>query len=156
MKPLLKKILLLSFVGAAAALLANTFLPHRIPWVQDWSHHIEAKAARQKIGIVPLGAALALHQTESHRFVDARPAEEYAKGHIPGALSLPFQTLDDHFETAESLLDSETPLVVYCGNRDCDDALLLAIELQNMGATHLTLYIDGFELWKKHGGAVEK
>ncbi len=156
MNPLLKKILLLSLVAAAAALLANTFLPRRIPWVRDWAYHVESEAARQKIDVIPLGTALDFHQTESHRFIDARPAEKYAKGHIPGALSLPFQTLDDHFGTAAILLDSQKPLVVYCGNRDCDDALLLTIELKNMGAAHLVLYVDGFELWSQHGGAVEK
>ena len=31
--------------------------------------------------------------------------------------------------------------------------LLLAAELQAMGAESLTLYIDGFEVWKKYGGA---
>jgi len=97
-----------------------------------------------------------LHKQEAHRFIDARPSEEYTLGHIPGALSLPFQTLDDHFETVGTLLDSKEPFIIYCSHRDCDDALLLAVELKNMGSTHLMLYIDGFELWKKYGGAVEK
>ena len=30
---------------------------------------------------------------------------------------------------------------------------MLATELQAMGAENLTLYIDGFEVWKKYGGA---
>lgn len=151
---LLKKILLIALLGAIASLLSNTFLPHRIPWVQDWSHHIEAKAAQQKINVIPLGVAMDLHK-EGHRFIDARPAEKYAEGHIPGARSLPFQTLVNHFETAANLIDSKKTLVVYCGNRDCDDALLLAGELKNMGTPHLALYVDGFELWRKHGGEVE-
>lgn len=153
---LLKKILIIALIGATASLLSNAFLPHRIPWLQDWSHHIESKAAQQKISVIPLGVAMDLHQRKAHRFIDARPAEEYAMGHIPRALSLPFQTLDDHVETVENLLDSKEPLVIYCSHRDCDEALLLAVELKSMGASHFMLYIDGFELWKKYGGAVEK
>lgn len=156
MIPLLKKILTIALLAAAATLLANTFLPHRISWVQDWSKRIESKAIQQKIGIIPLSSAMTLQKKGSHQFIDARPTEEYNIGHIPGALSLPFQTLDDHFETAADLLDSNKPLIVYCSNHDCDDALLLASELKTMGAQNLMLYIDGFELWKKYGGAVEK
>ncbi len=156
MKSLLKKIVILLFVSAAITLLANTLLPHRIPWIEDWSNHIESKAAQKKIDVIPLRTAIDFYQIKSHRFIDARAAEEYANGHIPRALSLPFQTLDHHFEKVEKLFDSEMPLIIYCSNRDCDDALLLAIELQNMGITQLSLYIDGFERWKEYGGSVEK
>ncbi len=35
-------------------------------------------------------------------------------------------------------------------------AIMLAMELQAMGCSNLVLYIDGFELWEKHGGEVER
>ncbi|MCK4563886.1 MAG: rhodanese-like domain-containing protein, partial [Verrucomicrobia bacterium] len=80
---------------------------------------------------------------------------EFAQGHIPGAVSIPFQSLDERFQGIVDLIDSGKELVPYCKNRDCDDSLMLAIELQAMGCSNLVLYIDGFELWEKHGGATE-
>ena len=63
--------------------------------------------------------------------------------------------LEEEFDVIVTLLDSGKELVIYCQNRDCDDSLLLATALQAMGTSNLVLYVDGFELWKKHGGAVE-
>jgi len=42
---------------------------------------------------------------------EALPAEDYAEGHIPGAISLPLRELSA--ETA-SVLDRNRPVVVYC------------------------------------------
>ena len=87
--------------------------------------------------------------------MDARSVMEYGKGHIPNAVSLPFDDLDNRILTLEQLLDSEVPLVVYCKNRECDDALLLAIELRDMGQSNLLYYVDGFELWEESGCPLE-
>lgn len=88
-------------------------------------------------------------------FVDARPADEYGKGHIPESISLPFDTLDEQFEVFDQVLSSAGPVVVYCRNRECDDALLLALELRNMGKSNLLYYVDGFELWEESECPVE-
>jgi rhodanese-related sulfurtransferase len=45
------------------------------------------------------------------QLVEVLPAEDYAKAHIPGAISLPLGSLhDDQVAT----LDRERPVVVYC------------------------------------------
>ena len=134
---------------------ANLVHPHRIPWVQDWSNYVEAKAVQAGIEVIPLGLALSLHEAGEHWFVDARSAMEFEKGHIPKALCLPFEDLDNQFQALEQVLESDVPLVVYCTHRECDDALLLAIELRDMGRSNLLYYVDGFELWEESGCPVE-
>jgi len=143
-------------VSGFLALVANTVHPRKIPWVQDWSNLVEGKAREAGIKVVPLSVALNKHRMGQSVFIDARPAKEFAAGHISGAVSVPFQELDDHFFTLGQLVDAGKELVPYCKNRDCDDGLMLAKELQAMGAGNVVLYIDGFELWAKHGGAVER
>jgi rhodanese-related sulfurtransferase len=44
--------------------------------------------------------------------VDVLPAESYAMGHIPGAISLPFEYLTDR--ARELLPDLHAQIVVYC------------------------------------------
>jgi rhodanese-related sulfurtransferase len=52
-------------------------------------------------------------QTTSLTLVDVLPAESYATGHIPKAVSLP---LDDLTHRASDLLpDRHAEIVVYCG-----------------------------------------
>lgn len=157
MKTIVKQIGAILLISGVASVLINSVHPRKIPWVQDWSNHVEAKARRLGIQVIPLSVALQKFQSlESAAFIDARPADEFTRGHIPGALSIPFQSLEEQFPIIGSLIDSNKELIVYCKNRECDDSLMLATELRAMGAENLTLYIDGFEVWEKHGGAVER
>ena len=151
----MKRIGIILLVSGVVAVVANTLHPNRIPWVQDWSRQVEAKARKQKIKVIPLSVALEKLHGADVIFVDARSADEFALGHIPAAVSIPFQSLEEHFVLVGGLLDSGKELVVYCQNRACDDSLMLATELQAMGASQLILYVDGFELWEQYGGAVE-
>lgn len=155
MNPVIKQILSITLISGLLAGTANLIHPHRIPWVQDWVNHVEAKAVEVGIEVIPLSLAHSLHQTGRHLFVDARPAAEYDKGHIPQAISLQFEQLDDQLQALEKVLGSGKPLIVYCRNRECDDALLLAMELRDMGQSNLQYYVDGFELWKEAGCPVE-
>lgn len=153
MKTIAKQIGIILLVSGVLSALANMLHPQRIPWAQDWSRQVEERAAKQKIDVIPLAVALEKFQTGNNYFIDARSAKDFDQGHIAGAVSIPFESLDEKFMILVELIDASGELVVYCSNRECDDALLLAIELQAIGASNLVLYIDGFDLWKKHGGA---
>ncbi|MCK4564114.1 MAG: rhodanese-like domain-containing protein, partial [Verrucomicrobia bacterium] len=83
MNSTLKRIGILLLLSAVAAVVANSVCPGRIPWVQDWSRHVEAKAAKQNIKVIPLSVALKKFKSGDPIFVDARPADEFAQGHIP-------------------------------------------------------------------------
>ena len=74
---------------------------------------------------------------------------------IPNALCLPVEEIDSRFSALEQALDSEHPLIVYCQNRMCDDALVLALELRDMGQSNLLYYVDGLEMWKEAGCPLE-
>ncbi|MDF7823127.1 rhodanese-like domain-containing protein [Pontiellaceae bacterium B12227] len=149
----LKRIGIILLVSGMLALVANLVHPRRIPWVQSWSNHVEAKARKAEIRVIPFSVALQKFQTSEVVFMDARPAGEFEAGHISGAVSMPFQSLEEQFPMIGNLINSGKELVVYCSNRECDDSLVLATELKAMGAENLTLYIDGFEVWQKYGGA---
>lgn len=154
-KIIAKQIGIILLASTVLAGVSNLVHPRRIPWVQDWSHQVETKAAEQEIPIISLATAMEKATRRTAAFIDARSASEFAKGHIPGAVSIPFDSFDDHFPTILELLDAGDQLVVYCRNRECDDALLLAAELTAMGGTDIVLYVDGFEHWSKNGGEVE-
>ncbi len=148
----LKRAGMILLVSGVVAVVANTVHPRRIPWVQSWSNHVEARAREAGVRVMPLSVALEARA----RFVDARPREEFERGRIPAALSVPLGEWEDAFALLADLVESNGPMVLYCGNRDCDDALLLALEIQTFGGTNLFLYSDGFEAWEEHGGPVER
>jgi rhodanese-related sulfurtransferase len=152
MKTTAKQIGIILLASAVVAVVANRLHPQRIPWVQDWSRQVEAQAVKQDIKVIPLTVALGKLRSGESIFVDARSGDHFAQGHIPGAVSVPFDRFDELFSVLVDLIDSGRELVVYCRNRECDDALLLAIELRAMGCSNAVLYIDGFDFWKEHGG----
>lgn len=88
-----------------------------------------------------------LHRSGQHLFLDARSLAEYQAGHIPGAMSLPVNRFDTDFPDIAPLLDPDAPLIVYCGNPDCDQALRLAQRLREAGYTSVSLFPEGYEGW---------
>lgn len=146
-----KRILLILLASGILAGLVNLIHPNSIPWAQDWDNYVESKAKAAQIELLPLSVAYSIHEAGDHLFVDARASDQFAHGRILDSVSLPFQNMDDHFEVLMQLLETETPLVVYCRNRECDDALLLAIELRSMGQSNLSYYVDGYETWEASG-----
>ncbi len=151
----IRNVWILLFAAALVASVANWVHPRKIPWVQDWSTHVEAKARKLGFEAIALAVALEKHGASGTVFIDARPAAEFAAGHVAGAWSVPVQAFGEHFETVGGLIDSGAELVVYCSNRDCDDALELLVELRAIGAQKALFFVDGFEAWKKYGGEVE-
>ncbi len=140
-----RKALWLILAALILAVAVNLLHPKRIPWVEDWANRVEAQAVAEKVPLVQLSDMLNFLRDGSRLFVDARPAEEYAKAHLPGAVSLPFQTLES---SQVSMLSSDKPLVVYCSGPECDDSLLLALELRKLGRADAAVFIGGMELWQ--------
>ena len=75
--------------------------------------------------------------------LDVRPAEEYAAGHIPGALSIPLAELADR--VAE--LPEETEVVAYCRGAYCVLAHD-AVRLLHARGRRAVRLVDGMLEWK--------
>jgi rhodanese-related sulfurtransferase len=138
--------LILAAMILAAAV--NLLHPKRIPWVADWANRVEAQAVAEQVPLVQLPDMLNFLRDGLRLFVDARPTEEYAKGHLPGAISLPFEKLDQHASIVAQVLTSAKPPVLYCTGPECDDSLLLALELRKLGRDDIAVFIGGMELWQ--------
>jgi rhodanese-related sulfurtransferase len=82
--------------------------------------------------------------------VDVRAAEDFAKGHIPGAISLP----KDKWESPTGLRHDKAN-VLYCYSQVCHLAAAAAIGLSEAGYPVKELE-GGFEGWKENELPVEK
>lgn len=83
--------------------------------------------------------------------VDARSAEAYAAGHVPGALSLPHATIDG---TTTAGLSREDVHVVYCWSPGCNAGDKGAAKLAALGF-RVKLMIGGWEQWQAEIGTTE-
>ncbi len=78
--------------------------------------------------------------------LDVRPTEEFAAGHIPGALSVPLDQLD----AALSRLPKRARIVAYCRGPYCVLAPQAVQRLRAKGFTALRL-VDGMPEWRLAG-----
>ncbi|MBI3893546.1 MAG: metalloregulator ArsR/SmtB family transcription factor [Candidatus Wallbacteria bacterium] len=83
--------------------------------------------------------------------LDVRPAEEYAAGHLPGAVSIPLKELEQRM----ALLPPDMEIVAYCRGPYCVMAYEAVRMLRSKGKRARRLD-DGFPEWKAQGLSVEK
>lgn len=83
--------------------------------------------------------------------LDVRPPEEYAAGHLPGAVNVPLSHLEEHLDE----LDQEHEVVAYCRGPHCILAFEAVARLRERGFAARRLE-DGFPEWKLAGLPVEK
>src|SRR5438552_9113438 len=76
--------------------------------------------------------------------VDVRAAEDYAKGHIPGAINLP----KEKWDTLEGLSKDKTN-IVYCYTQQCHLAANACFQFAGKGYPVMELE-GGFETWKEN------
>lgn len=143
-----RRVLWLILVAVLLAVVVNLIHPKRIPWVENWGSRVEAQAVAGQVPLVQLVDLLNFLRNGSHLFVDARSAEEYARAHLPGAVSLPFQTLEKYSAVVAQVLTSDKPPVLYCTGPECEDSLLLALHLRKLGCKDVSVFIGGLKLWQ--------
>lgn len=83
--------------------------------------------------------------------LDVRPPEEYAAGHLPGAINIPMSELEQRLDE----LDPEQDVVAYCRGPHCILAFDAVAALRAKGRTAHRLQ-DGYPEWEREGLPVER
>ncbi len=87
----------------------------------------------------------ALDAGERLILVEALPAKYYEDTHLPGAINLPHDAVDD---LAPRLLpDKAAPIAVYCASGPCKNSGIAADRLVALGYTNVRDYHEGKEDW---------
>lgn len=84
--------------------------------------------------------------------VDCRGPESFAKRHLPGAVNLPYRTIDA--KTTASL-SKETPIVTYCTSVSCNASTKGAARLAALGF-RVKEMVGGIDAWQAEGYPIER
>jgi rhodanese-related sulfurtransferase len=84
--------------------------------------------------------------------LDVRSHELFAKGHVPGAISLPHRKI---IESTLARYPTETMFVVYCAGPHCNGAHRGAIRLARLGRP-VKMMIGGISGWLDEGFELER
>jgi rhodanese-related sulfurtransferase len=100
---------------------------------------------------IAIGALKRFYDAGACVVVDAREAEEYADGHIAGAIGLPYNDALAEPERLQRLGENGRPIVVYCGGGSCELAMDLARFMLGNGRRKVLVYEGGWPEWRAAG-----
>jgi rhodanese-related sulfurtransferase/DNA-binding HxlR family transcriptional regulator len=86
--------------------------------------------------------------------LDVRPPEEFAAGHVPGAVNIPLQELEDRLEELSNQEGENREIVAYCRGPHCVLAFDAVARLREKGMKARRLE-DGYPEWKTSGLPIE-
>ena len=96
----------------------------------------------------------ALIRGDRMTIVEALPLAYFRKQHLPGALNLP---LDELEESAPALLpDKHALIVTYCADTPCPNSSIAAERLEALGYTNVREYAEGKKDWVEAGLPTER
>lgn len=95
---------------------------------------------------VPLEELLKRARSKDVVILDTRPANEYASGHIPGAISVPVDQLQRRLRE----LGRDKQYVAYCRGPYCVYADR-AVEILRASGRRARRFVDGFPEWRSAG-----
>ena len=106
--------------------------------------------ARDSLEPVSRSALLERLRDGSVTLLDVRPPEEFARGHLPGALNIPLDQLD----AALGGFTRNVPVVAYCRGPYCVLSYEAVAQLRARGVQAIRLE-DGYPEWKAAGFPIE-
>jgi rhodanese-related sulfurtransferase len=109
-----------------------------------------AKTRVQEIPVSDAGAAI----RDADLLVDVREADEYAAGHLPGAVHISRGMLEFKFSSNPALQPRDLKIVLYC--KTSGRAALSAAALHEMGYLNVQSIAGGFDAWVAAGQPVAK
>ena len=90
---------------------------------------------------------------QSAQFVETLRAEHFAQGHLPGAVHIHFEEVEER--AAASLPDKDALIVTYCSNTACQNSRIAAEKLAKLGYTNVRRYEEGKQDWAEAGLELE-
>lgn len=109
-----------------------------------------AKARIQEVAVDQAEQAI----READVLIDVREADEYATGHVPGAVFIPRGMLEFRLSNTPAMEPRDLKFVLYC--KTSGRAALAACALHDMGYLNVRSIAGGFDAWVAAGKPVAK
>jgi rhodanese-related sulfurtransferase len=109
-----------------------------------------AKSRVQEISVADADAAILAADV----LVDVREADEFAAGHLAGAVHISRGMLEFKFSANPALQSRDLSILLYC--KTSGRAALAAVALHDMGYLNVRSIAGGFDAWAASGKPVAK
>ncbi len=146
----------LMICGAALGAISNEIGPkqNRISWIRGVPQGGTPDGAL-KHGDLSLNAMKTLSESPYTIVLDARDRDDFCRGHIPNAISLPVRKFDEEFPKQSLPLmaskDSGQVIIIYCTGGDCEDSKQMKERLAGFQLDNTMIYEGGWQEWDTAG-----
>jgi rhodanese-related sulfurtransferase len=151
----IRQLSVIVLAAVAAALLSNHFRSSPLPLVGNWSQEARLTSASGRQLAISLDEANSLHRSKAAVFMDARPFEEFAKGHIQGSKSLPWHEAEQRVMDVIADMANDAVIITYCDGDSCNLSKELALFLDNLGFSNVRILVNGWTVWRDAGLPIE-
>ncbi len=110
-------------------------------------------AAKAQVAEIPVAEAEAAIR-DADVLLDVREAEEFAAGHLPGAIHASRGLLEFKLSGSPQLASRDLSFVLYC--KTSGRAALAAVAMREMGYLNVKSISGGFDAWAAAGKPVHK
>lgn len=144
------QIVVIGALSVALAVCVNVFRPDPLPWVEDWTGKRLA-AYDPGTTLAPRDAIAAWERDTL--FVDVRTPVQFADGHVPNAINVPYDPFDFGFEAAAlAAIPRDVPVILYCDSISCTKSKEMAEFLAFSGYNNVLVMPDGLVGWQEADG----
>jgi rhodanese-related sulfurtransferase len=154
LKKLLHDSVLILALGLALGFLTHLSLIKKY-FHGEYRHAFFSKEDYPSITFIGLEEAEDLFSGGEALFIDSRDKKDFRKGHILGAVNIPFV---EHKEEALDLhsIPLKKTLVVYCDGSECQSSVALSKVLHKRGFAPIKVFFGGWLEWLKKGLPLER
>lgn len=129
------------------SLLFNYLRPDGISFIFNNNLNQQDESSIREISIK--NAYALSNKKEKTLFIDARPENDFKKGHIKGAVNLPEKDFDEWIDGFLDNTGQQTKIITYCDGIDCSLGKELAEKLFSVGYNKVYYLRNGWTKWKK-------
>jgi len=150
MKKIIIEVLSILTVSVVAAIIFNQVSGNSISILKKYKN-IEPVERTYNVEMIDIEVFTYYRSRGGTIVLDARPAEDFLSGHIPGANSFSVGKFDTLFSEQGQLLKLGKTIIVYCSGPDCKDSSMLALLLLKKGIKNIFVFKGGMEEWTGSG-----
>lgn len=151
----IRQLSVILLAAVAVALISNYFRSAPLQLVGNWSQEARLTSSSGRQMAISLDEAKNLHESRGAVFMDARPLEEFTKGHIQSAISLPWHEAEQRVMDVTADMANDAVIITYCDGDSCNLSKDLALLLENLGFSKVRILINGWTVWQNAGLPVE-
>ncbi len=116
--------------------------PHDL--IMEAKSQIQEIASQEALGLLGNGTLI----------IDVREYEEFALGHLPGAINIPRGVLEFMIGNLPQAANKQATVLLYC--KSSGRSALSAVQLQRLGYIDVRSLAGGFERWAAESRPIEK